>query len=83
MTGDKPQFFFLERYMQSFIEEMRQFVRAVAENSEVPVGIKNVGENTITDKKASVYYSLNGMRLPDESSARGIVITDGKKVLVK
>jgi len=26
---------------------------------------------------------LNGMRLPDESSARGIVITDGKKVLVK
>ena len=52
-------------------------------SSEVPVGIKNVGENTITDKKASVYYSLNGMRLPDESSARGIVITDGKKVLVK
>jgi len=39
VVGDKPQFFFLERYMQSFTEEMRQFIRAIRENGEVPVGI--------------------------------------------
>ncbi len=39
VTGEKPLFFFLERYMQSFSEEMRQFVNAVETDSEVPVGI--------------------------------------------
>ena len=39
VTGDKPQYFFLERYMASFIEEMRQFVAAVNNDTEVPVGI--------------------------------------------
>ncbi len=39
VVSDKPQFFFLERYMQSFTEEMRQFIRAIRENTEVPVGI--------------------------------------------
>ena len=39
VTGDKPQYFFLERYMASFIEEMKQFVAAVNHDTEVPVGI--------------------------------------------
>ena len=52
-------------------------------SSEVPVGIKNVGQNLNPGKNADAYYSLNGMRLPDDSSARGIVITGGKKIVVK
>ena len=39
VVSDKPQYFFLERYMASFIEEMRQFVAAVRNDTEVPVGI--------------------------------------------
>lgn len=39
VTGEKPLFFFLERYMQSFSEEMRQFVDACENDKEVPVGI--------------------------------------------
>ena len=39
VVGDKPQFFFLERYMASFTEEMRQFIRAIREDGDVPVGI--------------------------------------------
>ena len=39
VTGEKPLFFFLERYMESFSEEMRQFVAAVENDTEVPVGI--------------------------------------------
>ena len=39
VTGEKPLFFFLERYMGSFSEEMRQFVNAVENDAKVPVGI--------------------------------------------
>ena len=39
VTGEKPLFFFLERYMDSFSEEMRQFTEAVINDTEVPVGI--------------------------------------------
>lgn len=39
VTGEKPLFFFLERYMGSFSEEMRQFTEAVINDNEVPVGI--------------------------------------------
>lgn len=39
VTGEKPLFFFLERYMESFSEEMRQFVNACENNTDVPVGI--------------------------------------------
>ena len=33
----KPLYFFLERYMQSFIEEMRQFVAAIQNGTPTPV----------------------------------------------
>ena len=39
VVSDKPQYFFLERYMASFVEEMRQFIAAINEDKEVPVGI--------------------------------------------
>lgn len=39
VLSDKPQYFFLERYMASFTEEVRQFVHAVVTDGEVPVGI--------------------------------------------
>ena len=39
VVGEKPQFFFLERYMASFTEEMRQFIKAITEDTDVPVGI--------------------------------------------
>ena len=39
VTGEKPLFFFLERYMGSFSEEMRQFTEAVINDTGVPVGI--------------------------------------------
>lgn len=39
VESDKPKFFFLERYMDSFVEEMRQFIAAITEDKEVPVGI--------------------------------------------
>lgn len=39
VTGEKLLFFFLERYMGSFSEEMRQFTEAVINDTEVPVGI--------------------------------------------
>ncbi len=39
VTAEKPLYFFLERYMESFSEEVRQFVSAVENNTETPVGI--------------------------------------------
>ncbi len=39
VCADKPLYFFLERYMQSFAEEMRQFVDAVLHDKPVPVTI--------------------------------------------
>ncbi|QZY57507.1 inositol 2-dehydrogenase [Crassaminicella profunda] len=35
--SDKPKYFFLERYMDSFVNEMKQFMDAVLNEREVPV----------------------------------------------
>ncbi|TDO69928.1 hypothetical protein DFR79_1596 [Halanaerobium saccharolyticum] len=37
VEAEKPLYFFLERYMESFAEEMKQFVNAVVNDTEVPV----------------------------------------------
>lgn len=37
IVSEKPLYFFLERYMQSFAEEVRQFVEAIINDTEVPV----------------------------------------------
>ncbi|MGI6636630.1 MAG: inositol 2-dehydrogenase [Christensenellales bacterium] len=39
VTTDKPQYFFLERYMGSFIKEMKAFVAAVRDGTPTPVTI--------------------------------------------
>ena len=39
VTGEKPLYFFLERYMESFSQEVREFCDAVENNTETPVGI--------------------------------------------
>ncbi len=39
VNGEKPLFFFLERYMQSFTQEVCQFVEAIENDTDVPVGI--------------------------------------------
>ena len=40
VTGEKPLYFFLERYMQSFATEMNQFIDAIVNDTEPPVGIE-------------------------------------------
>ncbi|AYF54409.1 inositol 2-dehydrogenase [Clostridium novyi] len=37
ISSEKPLYFFLERYMQSFAEEIRQFINAIVNDTEVPV----------------------------------------------
>jgi len=37
VVSEKPLYFFLERYMQSFSQEMREFVDAIVNDTEVPV----------------------------------------------
>lgn len=37
VKAEKPLYFFLERYMQSFADEMKEFVDAVVNDKEVPV----------------------------------------------
>ena len=37
VASEKPQFFFLERYMQSFVDEMKAFFNAIAEDTATPV----------------------------------------------
>lgn len=37
VKAEKPLYFFLERYMESFAEEMKQFINAVVNDAEVPV----------------------------------------------
>lgn len=45
VVADKPLYFFLERYKEAFIAEMREFVAAVAEGKSVPV----TGEDGLQD----------------------------------
>lgn len=37
IISEKPLYFFLERYMQSFAEEIRQFIEAIVKDTVVPV----------------------------------------------
>ncbi len=37
VSSAKPMYFFLERYTESFLAEMREFISAIVENKETPV----------------------------------------------
>jgi len=39
VTSEKPLYFFLERYMESFVAEMREFITAIRENTPTPVNV--------------------------------------------
>ena len=39
VTGEKPMYFFLQRYMQAYALEITEFVDAIVNDTEVPVGI--------------------------------------------
>lgn len=38
VCGEKPLYFFLERYMQSFGDEIKEFVSAIVQDTDTPVG---------------------------------------------
>lgn len=37
VTSDKPKYFFLERYMESFADEMKEFFDAIINDTPTPV----------------------------------------------
>lgn len=39
ITGEKPLYFFLERYMDSFAAEMRCFIDAIEQDTDTPLGV--------------------------------------------
>ena len=39
VTGEKPLYFFLERYMQSYSREIRAFVQAIEQDTDTPLVI--------------------------------------------
>ncbi len=39
VTSEKPLYFFLERYMESFVAEMRDFISAVRDGTSTPVNV--------------------------------------------
>lgn len=39
VTGEKPLYFFLERYMQSFAKEVNCFIQAIENNTDTPLGV--------------------------------------------
>jgi len=64
--SEKPLFFFLERYMDSFVQEMKDFFNAITNNTDTPVGpidalrpvqiAKAVGESLKTGLPVKVKY---------------------------
>lgn len=51
ITTEKPLYFFLERYMESFATEMKDFVNAILNDTDTPVGIID-GLNSVVLAKA-------------------------------
>ncbi|OQY34363.1 MAG: inositol 2-dehydrogenase [Spirochaetaceae bacterium 4572_59] len=66
ISSEKPYFFFLERYMESFTQEMREFIAAVQDDTETPLGgidalrpvqiAMAAGESLKTGKPVKVQY---------------------------
>ena len=41
VTGEKPLYFFLERYMQSFATEIKGFIHAIENDTDTPAGVED------------------------------------------
>ncbi|MGN0484779.1 MAG: inositol 2-dehydrogenase [Lachnospiraceae bacterium] len=39
VTGEKPLYFFLERYMAAYAKEIKCFIKAIEDDSETPLGV--------------------------------------------
>lgn len=39
VTGEKPLYFFLERYMAAYAKEVKCFIKAIEEDTETPLGV--------------------------------------------
>ncbi|MDX9801473.1 MAG: inositol 2-dehydrogenase [Spirochaetia bacterium] len=52
VSGEKPLYFFLERYMESFTEEKRQFFAAIRNKTAVPVSVTDGLKPVIIAKAA-------------------------------
>lgn len=39
VTGEKPLYFFLERYMEAYAKEVKCFVKAIEEDTDTPLGV--------------------------------------------
>ena len=41
ITGEKPLYFFLERYMESFAKEVGCFIDAIENDTDTPLGVED------------------------------------------
>jgi myo-inositol 2-dehydrogenase/D-chiro-inositol 1-dehydrogenase len=55
VIGDKPLYFFLERYMGSFVAEMRAFIDAIIEDKPTPV----TGDDGLQDLRVGLAAKLS------------------------
>ena len=39
VTGEKPLYFFLERYMAAYAKEVKCFIKAIEEDTDTPLGV--------------------------------------------
>lgn len=56
ITGEKPLYFFLERYMNSFKEEINEFINAIINDTPVPVGADDGFKSVIIGLAAKKSY---------------------------
>lgn len=59
VTGAKPTFFFLERYMPAYTAEWDSFVKAVANGTPMPVSLED-GVNALTMAEAATLSAKEG-----------------------
>lgn len=59
ISGDKPLYFFLERYMQSFVDEVTAFVKSVESKSQPSVDVRD-GLNSLLVALAAKESLLQG-----------------------
>jgi len=55
IQSEKPLYFFLERYMGSFVEEIKQFMKAIVDDTDVPV----VGFDGLQSVKVAMAATLS------------------------
>ncbi|MCI2132255.1 MAG: inositol 2-dehydrogenase [Eubacterium sp.] len=41
VTGEKPLFFFLQRYMDAYGKEVTEFIKAIVNNTDTPLGVED------------------------------------------